>query len=97
MAKTLNQNSRVDDANTLDRLFSHFHIVVRQLRTRHDDRKTFEVNDEYDVQDLLHALLKIHFDDIRVEEWTPSYAGSCARMDFLLKKEQIVIEVKHTR
>jgi hypothetical protein len=49
------------------------------------------------VQDLLHALLLIDFDDIRPEEWTPSYAGSSSRMDFLLKNEQIVIEAKKTR
>ena len=40
---------------------------------------------------------QLHFDDIRPEEWTPSYAGSSARMDFLLKKEQIVLEIKKTR
>ena len=50
-----------------------------------------------DVQDLLHSLLRIEFDDIRNEEWTPSYAGGSARMDFLLKEEQIVVEVKKTR
>lgn len=55
------------------------------------------MNDEYDVQDLLHAFLRLHFDDVRAEEWTPSYAGSASRMDFLLKKEKVVIEVKKTR
>lgn len=74
-----------------------FHAVVRQLRTRHNGRPAFDVEDEYDVQDLLHALLRLHFDDIRPEEWTPSYAGKSTRMDFLLKKENIVIEVKKTR
>lgn len=74
-----------------------FHAVVRQLRTRHEGRPTFDVEDEYDVQDLLHALLRLHFDDIRPEEWTPSYAGKSTRMDFLLKKEKVVIEVKKTR
>lgn len=74
-----------------------FHGVVRQLRTRHDGRPTFDIEDEYDVQDLLHALLRLHFDDIRPEEWTSSYAGKSTRMDFLLKKEKVVIEVKKTR
>jgi hypothetical protein len=31
---------------------------------------------EYDVQDLLHALLRPWIADIRPEEFTPSYAGS---------------------
>jgi hypothetical protein len=55
------------------------------------------MTDEYDVQDLLGALLQLHFDDVRPEEWTPSYAGNASRMDFLLKPEQIVIETKMTR
>jgi hypothetical protein len=78
-------------------LIIHFHAVVRQLRHRHNRRPTLEVNDEYDVQDLMHSMLKIYFEDIRPEEWTPSYAGGSSRMDFLLKSEKIVIEVKKTR
>lgn len=74
-----------------------FHLVARQLRERHSDRGTIIVEDEYDTQDLLHALLHIYFDDIRPEEWTPSYAGGCSRVDFLLKNEEIIIEVKKTR
>lgn len=79
------------------KILHRFHFVAKQLRERHADRYTLEVEDEYDVQDLLHALLKIEFDDIRPEEWTPSYAGKASRMDFLLKNEKIVIETKKTR
>jgi hypothetical protein len=43
---------------------NNFHKVVKQLRSRHDKRPTLEVNDEYDVQDLLHSLLHLHFVDI---------------------------------
>lgn len=74
-----------------------FPLVVRQLRSRHTGRTTIEVKDEYDVQDLLHALFHLDFEDIRREEWTPSYAGGTARMDFLLKDEEIVVETKMTR
>jgi hypothetical protein len=81
----------------LPRILDRFHGVARQLRDRHQKRGTLEVEDEYDVQDLLHALLRLDFDDIRSEEWTPSYAGASARMDFLLKQERIVLEVKKTR
>ncbi len=82
---------------TIERLIRRFHITAQQLRQRHDNRPTLDVADEYDVQDLLHALLKIYFDDIRPEEWTPSYAGGAARMDFLLKVEKTVVEAKKTR
>lgn len=83
--------------NIIRRIFSRFHRIVRQIRSRYNNRPTIDVNDEYDVQDLLHVILQLYFDDIRCEEWTPSYAGKSSRMDFLLKKEKIVIEVKKTR
>lgn len=81
----------------VEKICERFHRVALQLANRQRSRSPFTIGDEYDVQDLLHALLKIEFDDVRVEEWTPSYAGSSARMDFLLKIEQIVIEAKKTR
>jgi hypothetical protein len=81
----------------LDKVLERFHLVVRQLRTRHEDRHTLDVKDEYDVQDLVHALLRLFFEDIRVEEYTPSYAGKSARMDFLLKDFETAVEVKMTR
>ena len=61
------------------------------------NRPTVKIVDEYDVQDLMHALLKLHFDDVRPEEWTPSTGGKSARMDFLLKPERVVVETKMTR
>jgi len=81
----------------LEQLGSRFHIISRQLRDRHDNRPTLDIGDEYDVQDLMYALLRINFEDIRPEEWTPSYAGGSSRMDFLLNKEGIVVETKKTR
>lgn len=88
---------REDAVSVIRNICDRFHLVVRQLRERHENRSTLDVDDEYDVQDLLHALLRLHFDDVRAEECTPSYAGSASRMDFLLKSEKIVIEVKKTR
>ena len=71
--------------------------MVNALMNRHNKRPTITMTDEYDVQDLLGALLKLHFEDVRPEEWTPSYAGSSSRIDFLLKTFGVVIEVKMTR
>lgn len=78
-------------------LCKRFPIFARQLEKRSRNKPPLEIQDEYDVQYLLFALLRLHFDDVRPEEWTPSYAGSSSRMDFLLKSEGIVIEVKKTR
>lgn len=74
-----------------------FHRMARQLRARRAGRSTLEVNDEYDVQDLFHAVLRLHFDDVRPEDYTPRYAGGNSRVDFLLKRERVVVEIKKTR
>jgi len=75
-------------------ILKNFDKSARQLRRRHDDRPPYLIKDEYDVQDFLHALLRGYFHDVRSEEYTPSYAGSASRMDFLIKEDKIVIEVK---
>jgi hypothetical protein len=74
-----------------------FHTIAKQLAQRRDSRSTLRIEDEYDVQDLLHALLRLYFDDIRPEEWTPSYGGGSSRMDFLIKGHEIAVEAKMTR
>ena len=85
------------DPDILLKLAERLHLVVRQLRERRKSRSTLDVNDEYDVQDLGHALLMIYFDDIRKEEWAPSYAGGASRMDFFLPEIESVVEIKMTR
>ncbi len=90
---SINDNSLVK----VKKICNRFHLVATKLRGRYNGRDTLEIKDEYDVQDLLHAILKIEFDDIRPEEYCPSYAGGASRADFLLKKEGIIIEVKKTR
>lgn len=86
-----------DAVQLVTRLCNRFHVAAVQLRRRHDNRDPFPLDDEYDIQDLMHAFLCLDFEDVRPEEWTPSYAGSSSRMDFLLKNEQIVLETKMTR
>lgn len=86
-----------DRLSLIEKLCLRFHAVARQLQHRHNNRDTLTIEDEYDVQDLLHAILRLHFDDIRAEEWTPSYAGASSRVDFLLKSEKIIVEVKKMR
>lgn len=96
LSKNSSKLTGLTDA-AIGNILNRFHQVVIQLRDRYDNRETLDVADEYDVQDLLHTLLTLYCDDIRPEEWTPSYAGTSSRQDFLLKNEKIVIETKKTR
>jgi hypothetical protein len=86
-----------EPSRVIENLLEKFHSVALEIKRRHDNRDSLAITDEYDVQDLLRGLLRLHFDDISDEEYTPSYAGFCARMDLLLREEQIVIETKMVR
>lgn len=77
------------------RICDRFQLIAAQMLRRRNNRATLTITDEYDVQDLLHSLLVLFFDDVRREECTPSYAGGSSRMDILLKPETTVIEAKY--
>lgn len=83
-----------DVVSNLIHLCRRFPLVARCLEDRYNDRDTLAINDEHDVQDLLHALLHLDYDDVRPEEYSPSHAGSASRIDFLLKNDTIGVEVK---
>jgi len=89
-------DKQTEGLRRLETIFSRFHRVAQTLRHRHGNRETLIVKDEYDVQDLLHGLLHLHFTDVRAEDYSPSYAGGNSRVDFTLKNEKIVVEVKMT-
>ncbi len=94
------QKMEADISSATARIFQladSFHRVALKLRTRHANRTPFLVSDEYDVQDLMAALLETRFGDVRREEWGPSYAGGSTRVDFLLKDESVLLEAKMTR
>lgn len=81
----------------LKAIIEKFHLVATQLKNRYNSRPPLLIDDEYDVQDLMNSLLRINFEDVRKEDHVPSYAGGSTRVDFLLKREKIIIEVKKTR
>ncbi|WP_455389471.1 PD-(D/E)XK nuclease domain-containing protein, partial [Petrachloros mirabilis] len=79
------------------RLCHRFHAIARQLRLRGEYRATVAIEDEIDVQDLLHALLRVQFDDIGTDEWTPRYSNDAPRTTFLLDHDGLAVVVKKTR
>ncbi len=81
----------------LMKIFNKFHIVAKHLEERYNNRKTIKINDEYDTQDLLNALLKLEFDIVKKEEYNPSFANKNSRIDFFLRLENVGIEVKKVR
>ncbi|EFE2302390.1 transposase, partial [Escherichia coli] len=60
----------------LERLVKGLQRVMHPLTHRRKGSQSLSFDSEYDVQDLLHSLLRPWVQDIRPEEFTPSYAGS---------------------
>lgn len=85
-----------DPLSLIRKVCLRFHSVVRQLRLRKDYRPTIEVDDEYDLQDLLCALLKVEFDEVATDEWTPPYTDGASRTTLLVNRDQIAIVAKKT-
>lgn len=77
-------------------LCNRFHAVARQLRLRKEYRATLDVEDEFDAQDLLLAMLRLQFDDVETDEWTPEYAKGAPRKTFLLNHGRLAVVVKKT-
>jgi hypothetical protein len=89
--------AHLDAVKTVLNLADKLVYVQRGLRHRGRNRPPIECTDEYDDQYLLGALLRVFFDDVRSEEWTPSYAGSSSRIDFVIPTFRLALELKHTR
>ncbi|WP_239374509.1 hypothetical protein [Frankia sp. Cj5] len=55
------------------------------------------LTNEADLQDLTHAILRLHYDDVRPEDPVPKRAGRASRVDFLLREAGVLVETKFTR
>jgi hypothetical protein len=97
LGSAVSPGSGASPADQVVALCRQFPGFVRELQRRQRGRDPVLVENEYDVQDLMRAVLRLHFVDVREEETTPSHAGLRPRMDFLLKVEQVVLETKMTR
>lgn len=89
------QSDNIDEI--LEKIFTNFHRCARSILNRYQRRDTLEIKDEYDVQDLLQGILRLFIDDVRPEDYVPSYAGGNSRTDFYLPQYNTYIETKMTR
>jgi REase_DpnII-MboI len=85
------------DLLVIERICRNFPEFLVPLSNRGHGKPAVVVADEYDLQDILHGLLRLFFDDVRPEDYAPERAGARSRIDFILKHERIVVETKMTR
>jgi len=82
-----------DPLRLLEPMLRRLPRMIRQLRSRHGNRPPFQVRDAHDLEDLLRALLPLHWEEVRSEGRTPSYAAD-TRTDLLLPAEAVAVIVK---
>lgn len=86
-----------DIDNIIEQICINFHRCVKSLQNRYSSRETIYINDEYDVQDLFQGILRLFVNDVRPEDYVPSYAGGNSRTDFYLPQYETYIETKMIR
>jgi hypothetical protein len=74
-----------------------FPAASRVLSERQRGRPPYVIENEYDVQDLLFAMLRSVFEDARREDWTPKLAGASKRIDVVVPSVDVVVEAKFVR
>lgn len=56
-----------------------------------------KVENEADLQVLVHSCLRLIYEDVRPEDYVPGHGGARSRVDFMLPQTGIVVETKMTR
>lgn len=74
-------------------LYEFSNTVKKITLNRRKDHTLFEINDEYDVQDLVYVMLKGILPHLKEEEPTPSIGGKFNRIDFI-DMNGTLIEIK---
>ena len=78
----------------ITQICSNFAKFDRSIQHRYASRPTITITDEHDLQNALEAILRLFVKDIRPEDYVPSYAAGCSRVDFHLPEYGIIIETK---
>lgn len=92
--ETIPQNIDVDEL--IYKICNNFNRFDINIKRRYNNRNTIEIQDEYDLQDSLFAILKLFIEDIRKEDYVPSYCGKNSRVDFFIPELKVAIETKMT-
>lgn len=90
--------SEVVPLNVVQAILTGFYSATRHLeyRGRKDKKnKAFEIEDEYDVQDLLYAMLRPVVPDLEREDPTRKVAGKGGFLDFRSDELELILEVKY--
>lgn len=86
-------NKNADD--TIRDILNNFSNAVQKIiKNRRKGKDNFQIKDEYDVQDILYVILKSIFPTLRDEDAVPKAGAKSTKIDFIIREEKILIEVK---
>jgi REase_DpnII-MboI len=86
------------DIELAERICFRVNRAARILCLRHNKRPPLEMADEYDVQDLLHALFRAYFKYPVTENPLSKIAGAAStRVDLSIEELGLLVEVKFAR
>jgi len=78
-------------------VIDHFTACANVLRNRQRSRPPLALTDEYDVQDLFHALAIPVVPDLVQEDPAAKVAGKASRLDFTSRSARLGLEMKHVK
>lgn len=84
------------DCKLLIQICSRLKNSARILSNRKRDKPAFTISDEYDVQDLLHSIIRSYIKHSIIEEPIGKIAGArSSRADIAIEHLGVVIEIKY--
>jgi REase_DpnII-MboI len=86
------------DIELAERICARVAKAARILTARRGKKASFEIKDEYDVQDLIHALFRAFFKYPVTENPLPKAAGAVStRADLCIEELGLIMEAKFVR
>lgn len=93
--------SHLDVTGALESLAAQFARLPEFLATMrqyaNENVPTPNITREADLQVVVHAILRVLFEDVREEDPVSKHAGASSRVDFAIPEIGVVVETKMTR
>lgn len=87
----------MESAKLIIRIMSNWSNMVASFTKHRKDISPIKITNKPEMQYLLEGVLRLLFNDVRPETYTPNHGNKSNRTDFLLPKDRILIECKMTR
>jgi hypothetical protein len=95
--KIPNEYRDIDDRYVvLTKMLNNFHSFVSTSKRRYNNRieDCNKFQDEYDIQDAIHSILMLLFNNVKREDYVPSRGGANSRIDFHIPEIKTGLEIK---